>query len=189
MIVLLFVFFQLMGWVILPIPLLRVLNLSHLPRRTPTARNTGGKRARASQNLTAYLQAMKVQLKYNAVLWKWPNPYWQNIQLKVCFLKSDILLHCRPMNSGARPNMYTAITPIQASWHSSLSLLELILRSFGVLIRLKTLSLLMKLCMVWEPQAMVFCLFQVLGWNVIGTELKRMYVHPNPCPDFIQAPF
>ncbi len=89
-----------MEWVILRVPVWaapRVLNLSHLLRRTPTARNTDGKRAQASQSQTAYLQAMKVQHNHIAAVLKWPKllkqkrkrpwdtrfPNWQNIHLPV----------------------------------------------------------------------------------------------------------
>lgn len=54
---------QLTGRVIRPVrvwAVQRVLNLSHLPRHTQTARNTDGKRAQASQSQMAYPQAMKV---------------------------------------------------------------------------------------------------------------------------------
>lgn len=39
----------------------RVPNLSHLLHHTPTARNTGGKRAQASRSQMVYLQELKVQ--------------------------------------------------------------------------------------------------------------------------------
>lgn len=56
--------FQPMEWVILRLPVWAmppVLNLNHHLHLMPTARNTDGKRAQASQSQMAYLQAMKVQ--------------------------------------------------------------------------------------------------------------------------------
>lgn len=53
-----------MEWMMLWVPVWEtppVLNLSHLLHLMQTARNTGGKRAQASQSRMAYLQAMKVQ--------------------------------------------------------------------------------------------------------------------------------